>query len=176
MRVNLSLPLLLLVGACGTGAGAAPAGGMLTATWEGRDRGSGRLEASALYCPRDSTLQILAHQGDRGIGVALHLAAAGPAVGSFAIVHPESESIPRPAATGAYRFLTVEALHPYVSRDGQVELTEVGPGGVSGTVAMTLVAQSGPDTVAIRGSFDRVAVDSTRTPCGLAPPRPVEVF
>lgn len=173
---RLVAPILILATvACGR----APTGtvpGELSAVWAGRDQGSGRLEASAILCPRDSTLQIIAHQDDRGIGVALHLAAAVPTPGEFQLVHPETPFITRPAGTGAYRFLTVEALHPYVSRDGQVELTEVGPGWVSGTVAMTLVAQSGADTVAIRGSFDRVPVDSTRTPCGLAPPRPVEIF
>lgn len=172
---RLAVPLLILAtAACGR-APTGPVPGQLSATWAGRDQGSGRLEASAILCARDSTLEIIAHQGDRGIGVALHLAAAAPAPGEFQLVHPETPFITRPAGTGAYRFLTVEALHPYVSRNGVVELTEVGPGWVTGTVQMTLSAESGPDTVVVRGTFSQVPVDSTVTPCGLAPPTPVEI-
>lgn len=175
MRATLVLSLAATVAACASAAGDAPEGGTFSATWDGRDRGSGRLVASALYCPRDSTLEILAHSGDRGVGVALHLDSAAPGVGTFSLVHPETEFVPRPGATGAYRFLTIEALHPYVSRNGQVELTEVGPDWVSGTIEMTLTAQSGPDTVVVRGTFARVPMDSTRTPCGIAPRQPMEI-
>jgi len=107
--------------------------------------------------------------------MAIHLASATPGPGQFTFVHPETQFITRPSATGAYRFLTVEALHPYISRDGQVELTEVGPGWVSGSLVMTLSAQSGPDTVVVRGRFSQVPMDTTVTPCGLAPLTPLEI-
>ena len=176
MQLTLPLAIVLLAAACGAGGSASPEAGVLVATWSGQDTGSGRLEAQALLCPRDSTLQIVSHLGDRGIGVALHLASAVPDTGTFGFVHPETQFIVRPAATGAYRFLTVQALYPYVSRNGELNLTEVGPGWVSGSLEMTLVAQSGPDTVVVRGTFARLPLDSTRTPCGLAPPKPVEIF
>lgn len=167
--------LIVLAAACSTPA-TGPAPGELAASWSGRDQGSGRLAATAILCPRDSTLQIISHLGDRGIGVAIHLAAAAPAPGQFQMVHPETPFMTRPVATGAYRFLTVEALHPYVSRTGVVDLTELGPGWVSGTLQMTLSAESGPDTVVVRGSFHQVPMDSTVTPCGLAaPPIPIEM-
>ena len=176
MRRIVPLGLVLAAMACGRGGTASPQPGLLQATWSGRDVGSGSLEATALYCPRDSTLQIVSHAGDRGIGVALHLASAVPDTGTFGFVHPETQFIVRPAATGAYRFLTIEALHPYVSRNGEFRLTEIGPDWISGSVEMTLVAQSGPDTVVVRGSFVQVPLDSSITPCGLAPPKPAEIF
>jgi hypothetical protein len=167
--------LSALLAACQAGE-PIPSTGVLSASWTGREAGSAQMEASAILCPRDSTLQILAHVGDRGIGVALYLTGGAPATGTFPLVNPETEFMGRPGATGAFRFLTVEALHAHVSRDGEVELTDVGPTGVSGRVTMNTMSRDGPDSARVVGTFSRVPVDSTVAPCGVAPRTPVEVF
>lgn len=167
--------LVLLLPACQPSS-SAPLPGHLVATWDGADRGGGRMTASATWCARDSILEFLAREGDRGVGVALHLASAAPAPGRFGFVHPETEAPPRPAATGAWRFMTDDALHAYVSRSGEMEVTEVGDSIMSGRLTLRLVARAGPDTILVQGSFADVPLAPARTPCGIAPRTPAEIF
>lgn len=171
----LLIALIGLVVACGPSAGA-PEPGYLVARWVGADQGSGRMVANATWCARDSTVEFLAREGDRGVGVAVHLAAASPDTGRFLFVHPESDAVPRPGATAGWRFLAIDALHAFVSRNGELVVTAVGDGTLSGQLTLLLTARSGPDTVSVRGTFDRVPLEPAPTPCGLAPRTPAEVF
>lgn len=170
------LAVLLVVAAGCQRASSAPQAGQLVATWDGVERGTGRMTANATWCARDSILEFLARTGDRGVGVALHLAAASPAPGRFDFVHPEQETVSRPAATGAWRFVTTDALYAFVSRSGEIELTEVADGRMSGRLTLSLVARSGPDTILVQGRFLQVPIDSASSPCGAAPRTPAEVF
>lgn len=167
----LSITCLACVGAPVT-----PGNGQLLARWSGQDNGTGPLVAQAAYCARDSVLELLAHAGDRGVGLAFHLAQGGIQPGQFTVLHPETVEMPRPAAAGAWRFLGIDQVHAFVSRNGEAELTAVDAEGISGRVTMTLVARFGPDTVVVSGSFRAVPVDSSLAPCGLVPRTPAEIF
>lgn len=169
------LAIAAFTAACGPSAGA-PEPGFFAAQWLGADQGAGRLAANATWCARDSILEILAREGDRGIGLAVHMPTASPDTGRFVLVHPESDAVPRPGASAGWRFLAIDALHAFVSRNGELELTEVGDGTLSGRLTVLLVARSGPDTVSVQGTFHQVPIETAPTPCGLAPRTPVEVF
>jgi len=158
---------VVALGACGPKSDVLPAGQM-TATWVGADRGTDRMEAQATLCARDSIIEIFGYRADRGTGVAIHLASATPSPGRFVMLNPNLETIPRPAATGAFRTLVPEGVKGFVTRDGELELTEVVAEGVSGRFTLRMVALSGSDTVALTGAFHRVRVDPAPTPCGRA--------
>ncbi len=153
-----------------------PAAGQLTAEWAGAATGSARLTASATWCARDSILEILAHGGDTGVGIAVHYGGAGPIAGSFGLIHPAQGVAQRPVATGALRFTTPDALHASLTRSGEVEITAVDESRVTGRMTFQLAARVGADTLRLVGSFRDVPVDSARTPCGVAAPVPAEVF
>ena len=153
-----------------------PDAGQLTAEWAGAATGAARLTASATWCARDSILEILAREGDTGVGIAVHYGGTGPVTGSFGLSHPAQDMARRPAATGALRFTTPEALHAYLTRSGEVEITAVDEARVTGRMTFRLSSRIGADTLVLVGSFRDVPVDSARTPCGLAPPTPSEVF
>lgn len=169
----------LLFLACSVGcrsSSSGPDAGQLTAEWAGADTGSVRLTASAAWCARDSILEILAREGDTGVGIAVYYDGTGPVPGSFGLGHPAQDVARRPSASGALRFTTPDALHAYLTRSGEVEITAVDEARVTGRMTFRLTSRVGPDTLLLVGSFREVPVDSARTPCGLAPPTPAEVF
>jgi len=161
------LLIVVALGACGPKADVLPPGQM-TVTWAGVDRGTDRMEARASLCATDSIVEVFGYRADRGVGLAIHLSSATPLPGRLVMLNPNLEAIPRPAVTGAFRFLAVEGVKGFVSREGELELTEVGPEGLSGQFTMRLVALSGPDTLALSGAFHRVRLDPATTPCGVA--------
>jgi hypothetical protein len=169
----------LLVLACSVGCRSSsgrPDVGQLAAEWAGADTGSVRLTASAAWCARDSILEILARQGDYGVGIAVYYDGSRPVTGSFSLSHPAQDMARRPAASGALRFTTPDALHAYLTRSGEVEITAVDEAQVTGRMTFRLTSRIGADTLLLVGSFREVPVDSARTPCGLAAPTPAEVF
>lgn len=171
----LPVPILALgLVACGRQA-AGPGAGELLVSWQGVERGSDRMPATATLCARDSTVELLASRDDRGVGLALHLTAAAPAPGRIPVLNPNLDVLPRPAATGAYRYLSPESLRGFVSRDGEVELAEAGPAGLTGRFTLRLVALAGPDTLVLTGSFRAVPLVEAALPCGQASPTPVEI-
>ena len=172
---HLGVLFLALAVGCRSSAGR-PDAGQLTAEWSGAATGSARLAASATWCARDSILEILARAGDTGVGIAVHYRGTEPITGSFGLINPAQDVARRPAATGALRFTTPDALHAYLTRGGEVEITAVDEARVTGRMTLQLSSRVGVDTLVLVGSFRDVPVDSARTPCGLAPRTPSEVF
>ncbi|MDP9144913.1 MAG: hypothetical protein M3N43_09520 [Actinomycetota bacterium] len=172
---QLALLFLAFSVGCRSSAGE-PDVGQLTAEWAGAATGSVRLTATATWCAGDAILEILAREGDTGVGMAVHYGGSGPITGSFGLIHPAQGVAQRPAATGALRFTTTDALHAYLTRSGEVEITAVDQARVTGRMTFRLASRVGSDTLFLVGSFRDVPVDSARTPCGLAPPTPAEVF
>lgn len=175
MRELRLLLALVALAAC-TRSAAGPVAGELVASWSGSDRGNDRMPAQASLCATDSLVELLAYRDDRAVGLAFHLAGAEPTPAQFAVVNPQLDEIPRPAATGAFRIVPPQGLQGFVSRDGSVDLAEVGPEGLSGRFTLRMVALSGTDTVAMSGTFRGVRLDPAPTPCGRAPRAPVELL
>lgn len=163
-RLHLFLFALLLA-ACNR-APEGPRPGEMITSWDGAFRGTIRMEAQATLCAQDSILELFGYRADIGAGLAIHADSAAPRVGTLAVLSPLLEVIPRPAATGAFRILTTDALATFTSRSGSVEVTESGPEGISGRFALGLAASSGTDTLAVRAVFHRVRIAPAFVPCG----------
>jgi len=174
MRHLPILALAVVMAACGRQA-AGPGAGELVLSWQGVEQGRDRMPARATLCARDSTVELLASRGDRGVGMALHLAGGQPVPGRVPVLNPNLDSLPRPSATGAYRYLSTESLRGFVSRDGEVEMHESGPSGLTGRFTLRLVALAGPDTLVLSGAFHQVPLAEAPLPCGQVSRTPVEV-
>ncbi len=144
--------------------------GRIEATWTD-SAGTTRFAVPAVgrWCVSDSLLEITAARRDSAIGIVLlagDSSLARLAAGTYSVM-PANVFIPwRPRALAALQLAGTEAVRQYQSGTGQVEVTGVGPEGISGRFELRLVASPGTDSVIVTGEFHRVTGIAAPPPCG----------
>jgi len=163
------LLFLFTLAAC-SAAGGARRGveGELEARWSGAG-GPALLiaPAEASWCARDSMLEILAVRNDSAVGIALY-ARDSLRVEAYPIFVAGVFAPWRPQATAALRLLTSSELQGFESHWGQVHVTEVGAGRVSGTFDLHLKRAAATDSVQVTGQFTHVPIRPAGFSCGRA--------
>lgn len=168
MRRLLLVFLLGSVSGCrgGSGPEAAPTGG-LALEWSGKISGHFVAPATALWCARDSLLEVMAASHDTAAGFNLlpsdTLVAMGYSVFSAQVFTPF-----RPQANLALRFLRETELKAFESLSGTIQVTRLAGGRISGTLEALLRQQGGADSVRVTGRFREVAIAAASSACGRA--------
>ncbi len=159
--------LMLPATACRSGATSPPSGGELAAQWTGSAQSAFRAPATALWCARDTLLELLAVRNDTAVGFAL-LPKDTLAAGVYSIFASQVFIAFRPQANAAMRWLDQIELKGFEGASGVVTLSETGALGVSGTFEVALRRTGNPDTLTLTGSFVRVPVGKAIEACGRA--------
>jgi hypothetical protein len=156
---------LLVAAACRSGT--EPSTGELVATWRDSVDARFRTSATALWCRRDSLLELFAVRNDTAVGVVII-----PRDTLTSGEYPVFPAVPfnplRPQATAAARWLDEVELKGFEGASGKVILTAGPSGTVSGTLDLLLLRRAAPDTLRITGRFFGVPVESAIAACGRA--------
>jgi hypothetical protein len=159
---------LLLVAGCRPGGGSPDsAGGSLRVQWEGSSRGRFEAPATALWCSRDTLLEILALRHDTAVGIAL-IAKDSLVPGHYSVFSAEVFTPFRPQANLALRWVTPVELVGYESRSGRVTVSATGSPGVSGQFEALLQRHTGGDSIRLSGDFRGLRVGPAIPACGRA--------
>jgi hypothetical protein len=143
----------------------APKAGQLSVEWQGSHRGHFATAATARHCPETGLVELLAVQGDSGVGLALFPADSGKlATATFPIFAGSDLNEPRPGANAAIRWFSGD-LAVFEGQTGQVTLVASGAT-LSGTLEVRMHAVTGTDTLRVTGRFDRVPVARSGAGCG----------
>ncbi len=159
--------LMLPAAACRSGAASPPSGGELAVQWTGSAEGDFRAPATALWCARDTLLELLAVRNDTAVGFAL-LPKDTLAAGVYSIFASQVFIAFRPQANAAVRWLDQLELKGFEGASGVVRLSEAGATGVSGAFEVALRRTGNPDTLKLSGRFVRVPVGKAIEACGRA--------
>ena len=159
--------LMLPAAACRSGAGSPPSDGELGSRWAGGSPGQFRAPATALWCARDTLLELLAVRNDTAVGFAL-LPKDTLAAGVYSIFASQVFIAFRPQANAAVRWLDQTELKGFEGASGVVTLSESGAAGVSGAFEVALHRTGTPDSLKLTGSFVRVPVGKAIEACGRA--------
>jgi hypothetical protein len=159
----LMLPIL----ACRPGAASPPSGGEMAASWTGSTHGAFRAPATALWCARDTLLELIAVRNDTAVGFALFSRDSLHA-GIYPMVSAKVAVAFRPRANAAARWLDQVELKGYEGSSGKVTLSRPGASVLSGTFEVGLHRTESPDTLVLKGSFARVPVGKAIEACGRA--------
>ena len=161
--------LLTIALACrGGSSGPEDQAGQLTAEWtQGNRAVRFSAPAEARWCARDSSLEILAVQGDTGVGMALY-APDTLRAGIYPVRPAASYTPARPQATAALRLVQPAQLLGFESTGGTVTLSETGGGPLSASFVMELRSQVGSDSLTLRGTFNGLSVLPAAASCGRA--------
>ena len=144
----------------------APKAGQLSVEWQGSHRGHFATAATARHCPETGLVELLAVQGDSGVGLALFPADSGKlATATFPIFAGSDLNEPRPGATAAIRWFAGGDLAVFTGQAGRVTLAAPGAT-LSGTLEVRTQAVSGTDTLRVTGRFDEVPVTRSGAGCG----------
>lgn len=163
-----TLFLALLAAGCRSGGAATrPADGGIAVEWSGTARGALAAPAQALWCARDTLLEITAVRNDTAVGLAL-IPRDSLATGSYSVFSARVFTPFRPQANVALRWLAQTDLKGYESASGSVVVTEAGPAGVSGRIEAVLRLPTGGDSIRLTGGFSRLAVGKALDACGRA--------
>lgn len=167
MRLRLALASLA-ASACGATPPSPTAGpdrpGTLAVEWSGSHTGGFAAPATASWCAADSLVEILAVQGDTGVGLTL-LVPDSLRPTNYPAFAPEIQVDWRPLATAALRWFASSEVLGFESVSGVVGVTAVAAG-ASGTIDVRLKAATGLDTLHLTGRFTAVTVEPSRGPCG----------
>jgi len=139
----------------------------LAAQWAGSAQGAFRAPATALWCARDTLLELLAVRNDTAVGFAI-IPKDTLGGGVYPIFSSKVFVAFRPQANAAVRWLDQIELQGFEGASGKVTLSKTGASGVSGTFEVTLRRTDKPDTLTLRGSFARVPVGTAIEWCGRA--------
>jgi len=153
--------------ACRPGADSPASRGELAAQWAGSASGAFRAPATALWCARDTLLELLAVRNDTAVGFAL-LPKDTLGSGVYSIFSSQVFNPLRPQANAAARWLDQIEIKGFEGASGLVTLSRTGASGVSGTFEVTLHRAGTPDTLRLSGSFARVPVGKAIESCGRA--------
>lgn len=163
-RYLLLLPAL----ACGPAADSPPSSGELAVQWAGSATGGFRAPATALWCARDTLLELFAVRNDTAVGITL-LPTDSLGAGTYAISPPQVFVASRPQAGAAARWLDQIQLKGFEGASGTVTLRETGASGVSGSFGVVLRRTDFADSIlTLSGSFSRVPVGKAIESCGRA--------
>lgn len=171
MRMIGMLAVIVAVAGCSRASSDAPAPGEMVALWDGKEPGRMRVSVEALHCARDSTIELLAFDDDRAVGLAFYLAGDSLSEGTLAVVAPSQGPPPRPAVAGAFRAVHRDDLGGYLGREGEVVIVSTAGGVLTGRFSVSLTERTTMDPVTVRGAFREVAVVPAPEPCGRRPPR-----
>ncbi len=171
MRVFVTLAFIAAAGACSRASSDAPDPGQMVALWDGKEPGRMRVGVEALHCARDSTIELLAFDNDRAVGLAFYLAGDSLSEGTIAVVAPSEGPAPRPAVAGVFRAVHQDALGGYQGREGEVIIVSTAAGLLTGRFTVSMTERTTMDPVTVRGAFREVAVIPAPAPCGRRPPR-----
>ncbi len=161
MRAVILVILSLLPG-CGDGGDGSA---RLQLSWTGSDTGAFSGPATAIWCVRDTALEVSAAAGDTGIAFAL-LPADSVVTGSYAVGMPLAMRA-RPGARVALRWLGVNMIDGYYGVSGEVVLDS--GAALQGRVEATMRDVNTGTEVTVRGRFDGLAVEQgSPNACGSA--------
>lgn len=176
MRVFVILAFIAAAGACSGASSDVPDPGQMVALWDGKEPGRMRVGVEALHCARDSTIELLAFDNDRAVGLAFYLAGDSLSEGTLPVVAIGQPDLPRPSVTGAFRAVHPDALGGYLGREGEVIIVSTAAGLLTGRFSFSMTERTTMDPVTVRGAFREVAVIPAPEPCGRRPRRPEEIF
>ena len=165
-RLTLASAALIVLVACG---GGRQPDGTMDVSWTGADTTQYRAQAVALWCKQDGWLEITGLMGDTGVGVVVYPTDSILA-GDYA-VHDPADSLGQGAAV-AIRWFGENAVYALQSRTGSVSLAEDTVGALSGTFEAQVVSTMRPETLAVAGTVQRVAVTAGDTDCAGTLPEP----
>jgi hypothetical protein len=142
-----------------------PTVGTLDVEWTGSATGRFVAEASGLWCPADSLLELTAIRGDTGVGIAL-AATDTLRLGQHPVVLPSVPVGWRPLARAAIRWITKTESKGFEGAGGNVHLTDLSGSRVSGRVDARMKGVNQRDTLRVVGTFTRVPFTRNPAPCG----------
>jgi len=143
----------------------ANAPGTVAVQWAGSKQGQLVAPGTASWCAVDSLLEIIAVKGDTGVGWALLVQDSVRAT-QHPIVSPSVRVDWRPLATAAVRWFGESDVIGFEGHSGNVHLTDVTGGAVTGSVDVRLRVPGGTDTLHPTGGFTRIAVEPAKGQCG----------
>jgi hypothetical protein len=149
--------LVFLVPSCRTDAGTAEdrSRGSFHASWVGHDTGKLDARPRAVFCQEGNRLELMAVQGDAGIGLAIY-PDSEVHTGTYDGFDPEADTVPRPGVAGAARWFTEREIPAYQSDWGTLELTSVGAT-LAGSFALHMHRPTGEgDSIMLNGRFSGV--------------------
>lgn len=113
---------------------------------------------AAEHCPASGILQLVAVRGDTGVALALFPrdSSTVDTVTTFIVHPPGMDPLPLPGAALALRWFGSAALEAFEALSGEVRLTRVGRGSVSGRVTARLRGVERSDTLVVSGAFREV--------------------
>ena len=139
----------------------------MAARWTGSTQGAFRAPVTALWCARDTLLELIAVRNDTAIGFALFPKDSLRA-GIYSIFSAKVVVAFRPQANAAARWLDQVELKGFEGTSGKVTVSGTGATGVSGTFEVGLRRTESPDTLVLSGSFARVPIGKAIDACGRA--------
>jgi hypothetical protein len=151
--------LVVLAGlalACrGNGTGPSPGRGSFSASWVGSDTGKLSGRPIAVFCGDGNRLELMAMQGDAGIGLAVY-PAEEITDGNYDGFDPGTDTVRRPGVTAAARWFTEREVAAYQSDWGALKLKRRG-NTLSGGFAIHLrKVGADTDTIMVQGKFTGV--------------------
>lgn len=173
MRGIVMLAVIVAVAGCSRAPSDAPEPGEMVALWDGKEPGRMRVGVEALHCARDSTIELLAFDNDRAVGLAFYLRGDSLSEGTLPVVEIGQSNPPRPSVTGAFRAVHRDDLGGYLGREGEVTIVSTAAGLLTGRFTVSLTERTTLDPVTVRGAFREVAVVPAPEPCGRRPPRTI---
>lgn len=143
---------VVLGSACG-GAGSGSGGGRaeFTAEWIGADTGGLSVRPSGVWCERDSALKVTAVKGDLGVGVVIY-PIGQLKTGHYPVFDPGLDSMKRPGAAFAVRWVDDKHVAAYQSDSGGIDFS-TGSTGLSGKFTVRMRGLDNTDTVRMTGHF-----------------------
>ena len=146
---------------------AAEAAATVDVTWSGVEKGHFSAPATGEWCRADSLLEITAIRNDTAIGVAL-VAQDTLRPGQHPVVLPGVEVKWRPLARAALRWIGGAENKGFEATGGNVHVTDVIGNTVSGRIDVRMATGAQRDTLRVVGTFTRVPMHPSSTPCGRA--------
>ena len=155
--VTLSLAGLASLGCRGPLDAVRP--GEIYVEWRGSQRGRFLGPATTTHCAETGLVEVIAAQGDTGVGLVLYPADSGRiAATSYPVVEGRTMIEPRPGVGLALRWFDVMAMHAFDGLSGSLEISAVTPAGITGVIDARLQSVDSPDTLVLRGHFREVPV------------------
>lgn len=161
------LPLVLwLLAACDRPAQPDEPTGSISLSWVGSLTGEMKTTTVGRWCESDSLLEMLALDGDVGLGLSILGVDTTLRRGQHPVLSGAISANWRPLALGAFRWVSDSALKGFEATGGNVNITSSDSGFVSGSLDLRLRLSGGFDTLRLQGEFDRVPVLPAIGTCG----------
>jgi hypothetical protein len=133
--------------------------------WNGAVQGSFSAPAEGRWCPSDSLLEVLALRADTGFAFTL-LAPDTLKATSYPVLSATIAATWRPLAYAAIRFAADTAIKGFEATGGNVVVSSVDNGTISGTLQVGMRINAGFDTLRLSGTFTDVPISPAAGHCG----------